>query len=130
MPEPASGVISKLCKLSVDEATERLTALLNSKGIALFSLIDHSGEAGKAGMKMPPTKLLIFGNPRGGTPVMLAVPTIAIDLPLKVLVWEDAGGKAWMSFNDPAYLQSRHHVPGELVKNIGVVEALVDQVLA
>jgi uncharacterized protein (DUF302 family) len=78
---------------------------------------------------MPPTKLLIFGNPKGGTPVMLAAPTIAIDLPLKVLVWEDADGKAWISFNDPAYLQNRHHVPAELVKNIGVVEALVDQAL-
>jgi uncharacterized protein (DUF302 family) len=110
--------------------TERFAALLKAKGITLFALIDHSGEAEKAGLKMPPTKLLIFGSPKGGTPVMLAAPTIAIDLPLKVLVWEDARGKAWISFNDPAYLQKRHQAPGDLVKNVSVVEGLVDQILA
>jgi uncharacterized protein (DUF302 family) len=129
MSEAVNGLITKLSKGSVDDITQSLTAILKSKGIALFALVDHSGEAEKAGLKMPPTKLLIFGNPRAGTPVMLAAPTIAIDLPLKVLVWEDAGGKAWVSFNDPAYLQNRHHVPAELVKNISVVEALVDQAL-
>jgi uncharacterized protein (DUF302 family) len=129
MSEAVNGLITKPSKGSVEDITQSLTAILKSKGIALFALIDHSGEAEKAGLKMPPTKLLIFGNPRGGTPVMLAAPTIAIDLPLKVLVWEDAGGKAWVSFNDPAYLQNRHHVPAELVKNISVVEALVDQAL-
>lgn len=129
MSEAVNGLITKLSKGAVDDITQSLTAILKSKGIALFALVDHSGEAEKAGLKMPPTKLLIFGNPRAGTPVMLAAPTIAIDLPLKVLVWEDAGGKAWVSFNDPAYLQNRHHVPAELVKNISVVEALVDQAL-
>ncbi len=129
MSEAVNGLITKPSKGSVEDITQSLTAILKSKGIALFALIDHSGEAEKAGLKMPPTKLLIFGNPRGGTPVMLAAPTIAIDLPLKVLVWEDAGGKVWVSFNDPAYLQNRHHVPAELVKNISVVEALVDQAL-
>jgi uncharacterized protein (DUF302 family) len=78
---------------------------------------------------MPPTKLLIFGNPKGGTPVMLAAPTIAIDLPLKALIWEDGGGKVWVGFNDPAYLAERHHLPAELTKNISVVEGLIDQVL-
>jgi uncharacterized protein (DUF302 family) len=130
MPDTANGLITKPCKDSVVATTERFAALLKAKGIALFALVDHSGEGEKAGLKMPPTKLLIFGNPKGGTPVMLAAPTIAIDLPLKVLVWEDAGGKAWISFNDPAYLQKRHNVPGELVKNISVVEGLVDQALA
>jgi uncharacterized protein (DUF302 family) len=129
MPDAVNGLISKASKASVEETTERFAVLLRTKGITLFALVDHSGEAEKAGLKMPPTKLLIFGNPKGGTPVMLAAPTIAIDLPLKVLVWEDAGGKAWVSFNDPAYLQNRHHVPGELVKNISVVEGLVDAVL-
>lgn len=129
MSEAVKGLITKPGKGSVDDITQSLTAILKSKGIALFALVDHSGEAEKAGWKMPPTKLLIFGNPRGGTPVMLAAPTIAIDLPLKVLVWEDAAGKVWVSFNDPAYLQNRHHVPAELVKNISVVEALVDQAL-
>jgi uncharacterized protein (DUF302 family) len=129
MPDAVNGLISKASKASVEETTERFAVLLRTKGITLFALVDHSGEAEKAGLKMPPTKLLIFGSPKGGTPVMLAVPTIAIDLPLKVLVWEDAGGKAWVSFNDPGYLQNRHHVPGELLKNISVVEGLVDAVV-
>jgi uncharacterized protein (DUF302 family) len=130
MPDTPNGLITKPCKDSVVATTERFAALLKAKGITVFALIDHSGEAEKAGLKMPPTKLVIFGNPKGGTPVMLAAPTIAIDLPLKVLVWEDAAGKAWISFNDPAYLQKRHDVAGDLVKNISVVEGLVDQVLA
>ena len=130
MADMPNGFITKPCKDSVVATTERFAALLKAKGITLFALVDHSGEAEKAGLKMPSTKLLIFGNPKGGTPVMLAAPTIAIDLPLKVLVWEDARGKAWISFNDPAYLQKRHNVPGELVKNISVVEGLVDQALA
>jgi uncharacterized protein (DUF302 family) len=130
MPDAPNGLVTKPCKDSVVATTERFAALLKAKGITLFALIDHSGEAEKAGLRMPPTKLLIFGNPKGGTPVMLAAPTIAIDLPLKVLVWEDAGGKAWVSFNDPTYLQKRHQAPDDLVKNISVVEGLVDQVLA
>jgi uncharacterized protein (DUF302 family) len=91
----------------------------------MFALIDHSGEAAKIGMKMRPTKLVIFGSPKGGTPVMVAAPTLAIDLPLKALVWEDESGKVWVSYNSPAYLQQRHGVPEELIKNIGVVGALV-----
>ena len=90
----------------------------------LFALIDHSGEAEKAGMKMRPTKLLIFGSPEAGTPVMLAAPSIAIDLPLKILIWEDSQGKVWVSYNSPAYLQERHGVPQDLVRNIAVVETL------
>ncbi len=129
MSHALDGLISKPGKSSVAETTERFAALLKFKGITLFALIDHSGEAEKLGLKMPPTKLLIFGNPKAGTPVMLAAPTIAIDLPLKVLVWEDADGKAWVSFNDPAYLEKRHNVPNALVKNISVVESLVDQAL-
>jgi uncharacterized protein (DUF302 family) len=90
----------------------------------LFALVDHSGEAEKVGIKMRPTKLLIFGSPKAGTPLMLAAPSIAIDLPLKILIWEDARGKAWVSYNSPAYLQERHNVPPELIQNIAVVEAL------
>jgi uncharacterized protein (DUF302 family) len=90
----------------------------------LFALIDHSGEAESAGMHMPPTKLLIFGNPKAGTSLMIASPTIAIDLPLKVLIWEDANGKVWISYNSPAYLQARHGLPRELLQNIAVIEAL------
>jgi uncharacterized protein (DUF302 family) len=123
--EPADrGIIDKPSNHSVDETVARLQKILQSRGIALFALIDHSGEAEKVGMKMPPTKLLIFGNPRAGTPVMLAAPSSAIDLPLKILVWQDGQGKVWVSYNNPAYLQKRHGVPPELVANISAVEAL------
>jgi uncharacterized protein (DUF302 family) len=87
-------------------------------------LVDHSGEAERAGMQMHPTKLVIFGNPKAGTPLMIASPSIAIDLPLKILVWEDSNGKVWISYNSPAYLQARHNLPEHLVQNIAVVEAL------
>ena len=90
----------------------------------MFALIDHSGEAEKAGMKMLPTKLLIFGNPKAGTPLMLAAPSIAIDLPLKILIWEDTHGQTWVSYNSPEYLQQRHGIPVELIKNIAVVETV------
>jgi uncharacterized protein (DUF302 family) len=124
------GFVSKPSKYSVDETVARFEALLKSKNVQLFALVDHSGEAEKAGLKMPPTKLLIFGNPVAGTPLMLLAPSIAIDLPLKVLIWQDAAGAVWISFNDPTYLQARHNVPSELAKNIGGVAALIDQALA
>jgi uncharacterized protein (DUF302 family) len=119
-----TGIIDKLSNHSVDETVERLKNILQSKGVTLFALIDHSGEAEKVGMKMPPTKLLIFGNPKGGTPLMLAAPSTAIDLPLKILIWEDAQGKVWLSYNSPEYLQKRHGFPPNLLANIAVVEAL------
>jgi uncharacterized protein (DUF302 family) len=118
------GIIDIPSNHSVDQTVERLKGILQAKGAALFALVDHSGEAEKAGMKMPNTKLLIFGNPKAGTPVMLAAPSIAIDLPLKILVREDSGGKVWISYNSPAYLQERHNVPQELIENISVVETL------
>ena len=90
----------------------------------MFAVVDHSGEAENAGMHMRPTKLLIFGNPKAGTPLMLAAPSVAIDLPLKILVWEDTAGKVWISYNSPAYLQARHGLPQELIQNIAAVEAL------
>jgi uncharacterized protein (DUF302 family) len=92
--------------------------------VKLFALIDHSREAELVGMTMPPTKLLIFGNPKGGTPLMLAAPSSAIDLPLKILVREDAQGRVWVSYNSPAYLQKRHGLPPNLIENIAVVETL------
>jgi len=122
-----SGIVTILSNHTVDQTVESLEALLQSKGITQFALIDHSGEAEKVGMKMPPTKLLIFGNPKGGTPLMLAAPSIAIDLPLKILVWEDTGGKVWLSYNSPDYLAHRHGVPQDLLKNISVVETLATQ---
>jgi uncharacterized protein (DUF302 family) len=108
----------------VDETVKKLKGILQAKGITLFALVDHGGEAAKAGMKMRPTKLLIFGNPKAGTPVMLAAPSSAIDLPLKILVWEDAQGKVWVTYNSPAYLQERHNLPPNLLPNIAVIETL------
>jgi len=119
-----TGIIDKPSSHSVDQTVEKLKGILAAKGVALFALIDHSGEAEKVGMKMRPTKLLIFGNPKAGTPLMLASPSIAIDLPLKILVWEDAQGKVWVSYNGPAYLQERHNLPPDLLQNIAVVETL------
>lgn len=112
---------------SVEETVDRLQSILADRGLQLFALIDHSGEAEKVGMKMRPTKLLIFGSPKGGTPLMLAAPTIAIDLPLKALISEDESGKVWITYNTPEYLQQRHAVPEDLVKNISGVGALVEK---
>jgi uncharacterized protein (DUF302 family) len=119
-----NGIVDTPSNHSVDQTVERLKGILAAKGVTLFALVDHSGEAEKVGLKMPPTKLLIFGNPKAGTPVMLAAPSIAIDLPLKILVWEDADAKVWVSYTSPAYLQERHGVPQELLPNIAVAEAL------
>jgi uncharacterized protein (DUF302 family) len=124
MSSTANGFIDKPGNHSVDETAEKLQAILRAKGIALFALVDHSGEAAKVGMKMRPTKLLIFGNPKAGTPLMQASPSVAIDLPLKILIWEDAAGKVWVSYNSPTYLRERHHLPEELERNIAVVETL------
>ncbi len=120
-----NGLIRVASPRSVEETMERLKSVLKERGLQLFALIDHSGEAEKVGLKMRPTKLLIFGSPKGGTPVMAAAPTIAIDLPLKALISEDEGGKVWVTYNTPEYLQQRHNVPGDLVKNISGVGALV-----
>jgi len=119
-----NGIVDVPSNHSVDETVERVKSILQSKGVALFALIDHSGEAEKVGMKMPPTKLLIFGNPKGGTPLMLAAPSVAIDLPLKILVWQDGQGKVWLSYNSPEYLRARHGLPQDLLQNIAVVETL------
>ena len=123
-PSRDRGIIETPSNHSVDETVEKLKGILQAKGVTLFALIDHSGEAETVGMKMRPTKLLIFGNPKAGTPLMLAAPSSAIDLPLKILVWEDDQGKVWVTYNSPAYLQERHSLPPELLQNIGVVETL------
>src|SRR3984893_9799194 len=107
-PGKSSGLIDILSSHSVEETVEKLMGILQAKGITLFALVDHSGEAAKVGMKMRPTKLVIFGNPKGGTPLMLAAPSIAIDLPLKILIWEDDQGKVWVSYNTTEYLAERH----------------------
>jgi len=125
-PETGNGIVTIRGQRSVEQTVQKLREILQAKGVALFALIDHSGEAEKVGMRMPPTKLLIFGNPKAGTPLMLAAPSVALDLPLKILVCEDAEGKAWLSYNSPAWLQGRHNLPPELLRNIGVVESLVN----
>jgi uncharacterized protein (DUF302 family) len=125
MPTLATkGIVDKISQHSVDQTVEKLKNILQSKGVNLFALVDHSGEAEKAGLKMRPTKLLIVGSPKAGTSLMLAAPSVAIDLPLKILVWEDSGGKVWVSYNSPDYLRERHGLPEALMANIAVVETL------
>jgi uncharacterized protein (DUF302 family) len=119
-----TGIVDKPSSHSVDKTVQKLKAIIQAKGLTLFAVVDHSGEAEKAGMHMPPTKLLIFGSPKAGTPLMLAAPSVAIDLPLKILVWQDEAGKVSVSYNSPAYLQERHGFPVELIQNIGAVELL------
>jgi uncharacterized protein (DUF302 family) len=122
-----NGIISQPSNHSVDRTVEKLTNLLKSKNVTLFALVDHSGEAEKVGMKMPSTKLLIFGSPKAGTPLMLAAPSVAIDLPLKILVWEDAQHKVWVSYNSAQYLEQRHGLAQELLQNIAVVESFAEK---
>ncbi len=118
------GIASLRVKGSVEETVAKLQQLLAAKGVAVFAVIDHSGEAQKVGLSMRPTKLLIFGSPKAGTPLMQAAPSVAIDLPLKILVWEDAQGATWLSYNTPEFLRDRHGIPAELMQNIAVVEVL------
>jgi uncharacterized protein (DUF302 family) len=119
------GIIDVPSRYSVPETLERLEAILKEKGITVFALVDHSGEAEKSGLKMRPTQLLIFGSPKGGTPLMVAAPRLAIDLPLKALAWQDEQGQVWLSYNSPDYLQQRHGFPTELVRNIAGIGALI-----
>jgi uncharacterized protein (DUF302 family) len=121
---PGNGILRNPSRLSVDETVTRLESVLQSRGVKLFTIVDHSGEAASIGMKMRPTKLLIFGNPKAGTPVMLASPSAALDLPLKILVAEDAKGRVWISYNAPAYLQARHNLSSNLLANIAVIDTL------
>src|ERR1700692_1622550 len=123
----ASGIIDVPSRYSVPETLARLQAILREKGLTVFALIDHSGEAEKAGLTMRPTQVLIFGGPKGGTPLMVAAPRLAIDLPLKALAWQDEQGKVWLSYNSPEYLQERHGFPTELMKNIAVIGALIQK---
>ena len=121
---PENGVVRIASQHSVAETVAKLETMLEAKNVKLFAIVHHSGEAKRAGLKMPNTKLLIFGNPKGGTPLMLASPSVALDLPLKILIAEDTGGKVWISYNAPAYLQQRHNLPAELLPNIAVIEAV------
>src|SRR5580692_7010764 len=113
-----NGLVQVASHYSFDETIQRLQAAFAEKGLQVFAVIDHSGEAAKVGLTMPPTKVMIFGSPKAGTPLMVAAPSLAIDLPLKALVSEDATGKVSVTYNDPAYLKERHGVPEELIKNL------------
>jgi uncharacterized protein (DUF302 family) len=120
-----NGLLQVVSRITLDETVKRLELELTQRGLQVFARVDHSAEAAKVGLKMRPTKLLIFGSPKGGTPVMVAAPSVAIDLPLKALIAEDENGKVWVSYNSPEYLQQRHGIPQELVKNIAGVGAVV-----
>lgn len=122
-----TGMVHLRSHHSVPETLERLETSLRAHGLMIFGRIDHRGEAAKVGLAMRPTQVLIFGSPKTGTPLMVAAPTLAIDLPLKALVWEDAGGAVWLSYNSPDYLQQRHDVPADLVKNIAGAAGLLTQ---
>lgn len=124
------GLVRVPSNYSVDETMKRLLLAFDAKGLQPFGLIDHSGEAAKADLSMLPTKVLIFGSPKAGTPLMVAAPSLAIDLPLKALVAEDASGKVWVTYNSPEYLQERHGVPPDLIKNLAGAGALIAKAVA
>ena len=121
------GLVHLSSPHSVSETLARLEGVVRSKGIPILARIDHSGDAARVGLKMNAAELLIFGNARAGTPLMVASPTLAIDLPLKALAWQDENGKVWLSYNTPEYLAERHSVPQELLRNIAVIKVLCEE---
>ena len=128
MPDlPDNGIIHLSSPHSVSETLARLETIVQSKGIPILALIDHSGDAAKAGFSMRPTQLLIFGNAKAGTPLMIASPGVAIDLPLKALVWQDADEKVWLSYNSPDYLKQRHRLPDNLMQNIAGIKLICEE---
>jgi uncharacterized protein (DUF302 family) len=128
-PDSDNGIVHLVSAHSVAETLERLLSLLQTKGIAVFALVDHSGEAAKVGLEMHPTKLVIFGNPKAGTPIMVAAPDTAIDLPLKILIAEGHDGKVHVSYNSPAWLQRRHGLLPDQVKNIAGIEQIAAAII-
>ena len=121
-----SGLAHVRTARPVAEALRRVEELATARGLTIFARIDFAADADRAGLRLPPTALLVLGNPRAGTPLMQAVPTSAIDLPLKVLAWQDADGQAWLSYNTPEYLRARHGLPESLVANIAGLARLVE----
>ena len=120
------GIIQKSSPRSVPETLDRLEGILKAKGVQVFARIDHAGEAARVGLSMPPTQVLVFGNPKAGTPVMLAAPTSAIDLPLKALAWQDSAGQIWLGYTDPRYFARRYGLGDSQVAPLAVVADLVD----
>ncbi len=124
---PQNGMVHLSSPYPVSKLLERLESLVASRELSILARINHSGDAAKVGLKMPPTALLIFGNPKSGTPVMIASPTTALDLPPKALVWRDVEGKVWLSYNSPEYLKQRHNIPEDLLKNISGIRAIAEE---
>jgi uncharacterized protein (DUF302 family) len=122
-----TGVISIPSMHSVAASIDRLEGLLKEHGVMIFARIDFAADAGRAGLQLRPQQLLIFGNPKGGTPLMVAQPTVGLDLPLKVLAWEDASGKTFLCYNDPSYIVARHGLEGTLQMNLAAVTPLIAQ---
>jgi len=124
------GITTKISPYSsVSETLERLRETVRQKGLDVFALIDHSGAAEQAGLEMQEAKVLIFGSPKAGTPLMVASPLLALDLPLKVLVWHGHDGRVLASYNTTSYLVKRHDIPEDLAKNIAGIDALVEGAL-
>lgn len=127
--ESPEGIVTKASQFSVDETLTRLEVAIRERGLTLFARINHSDEAQRVGLTMQPAHVLIFGSPKGGTPLMVAAPLLALDLPLKALIWQDGDGKVWASYYAPAYLAARYGVPDDLVKNIAGIEAIVESAI-
>ena len=125
-----NGIVTVSTQRTVEQAADALASLIQAKNIILFARIDFAADAQRAGLAMPPAQLFVFGNPRAGTPLIQAVPSVALDLPLKVLVWQDSDGRVWLSYNATSYLQARHGAPAELMKAIDGVGALVQAAAA
>jgi uncharacterized protein (DUF302 family) len=125
MPPEVDGVITRHSSLSVEQTLQRLRESIQSRNLKIFAQIDHSDEAQQAGLEMPPAHVLIFGSPKAGTPLMLASPLLALELPLKALVWRDAAGQVWVSYDSSYYLSTRFTIPPELVKNIAGIDAVI-----
>ncbi len=129
-PPAVEGIVSKRSEYTVEETLGRLRTALAARGLAVFARVDHSDEAARIGLSMQPAHVLIFGNPRAGTPLMIASPLLALDLPLRALVWQDTNGSVWVSYHSPEYLTARYAVPSELAANITGVVGLIDGVLS
>ena len=128
-PPSVVGILTRSSPFSVEETLERLQEAIHSRKLILFAHIDHSGEAKRVGLKMQEAHVLIFGSPKGGTPLMIASPLLALDLPLKVLVWQGEDDQVWVSSTNAAYLKVRYSIPQELIGNIAGVDALIEQTL-
>jgi uncharacterized protein (DUF302 family) len=124
---PNEGLVHLSTSRSVFETMNILESVVRSRGLSVAARVDHAGDAVKAGLQMPPTELLIFGNPKAGTPLMIASPTVGIDLPLKALAWQDLDGRVWLSYNSPRYLQERHEIPETLLKNIEGIASICEE---